>query len=294
MEEKMNVLGVVASYRRQGNSEVFVKEALMGAEEAGAQVEILRLNNYQIKPCTGCGRCHTGLQPCHLDDDFNGLLDRMYQSDGIILGAPCYYLHAPAVLKLFLDRTVCEGYPSPLQGKPAAIIMTYGNRGFNAYAFTQPNVLLLKWGMNIIDRALLHSASPGDAMLDDAALARVREIGRNVVRAFNSGDTTYHGEEGICPVCHDRLLRILRDMKTVICPTCGIRGSVRLVDGRMAIEFTEEAIQDGRFSAEQWYQHHMYHVELGTEWFMATKELRKERRAKYTAYLRPAQPEKVS
>ena len=280
----MKILGLLATYRRQGNSEVFVKEALRGAEEEGAEVEVLRLTNYHIRSCTGCARCHTGLNPCHLKDDFNGLLQQVYGYDGIILGSPVYYLTAPAVLKLFMDRLVCEGYPIPLYGKPAALVMTYGNRGFHPYAFTLPNSLFLKWGMKVVDRASIHSASPGDAMLDEVNLGRCKEMGRAVARAARTGRATYQGEPGICPVCNDSIVRILKDRRTVICPTCGIRGHFVVADGQVQVVFTEEEAKEGRYSPEQWYRHHMYHVELGQEWFMATKDQRKAKREEYRNY----------
>lgn len=283
----MKILGLLASYRRQGNSEVFLKEALRGAEEEGAEVEIIRLTNYHIRSCTGCARCHTGQNPCHLKDDFNGLLQRVYSYDAIIIGSPVYYITAPAVLKLFMDRLVCEGYPIPLYDKPGALIMTYGNRGFHSYAFTLPNSLFLKWGMKVVDRALIHSASPGDAMMDEMNQARCMEMGKAVARAVKTGKATYLGEPGICPVCNDSIIRILKDRRTVICPTCGIRGHLTVVDGEIKVLFTEEEAKHGRYSAEQWFQHHTYHVELGREWFMVNKDDRKARRAGYQKYLAP-------
>lgn len=281
----MKILGVVASHRYQGNSEVLVKEALMGAEEVGAKAEILRMTNYYLEPCTGCGRCQSGRIPCHIKDDFNHLLERWFSVDAIILGFPCYFLAAPGTLKLFLDRAVAVGHPSPLNGKPAAVIVPYGNRGFTAYAFVQPNILLHKFGMNIIDQALIQSGAPGDALINDKALERVHNMGKAVGMALKTGDTTFKGEKGLCPVCHDRLIHVLKDMKTVECGTCGIRGKLRLVGGKIDVLFTEEDIHHGRNSSEQWFRHHMYHVEPGKEYFRSTKELRKERRGKYSSYL---------
>ncbi|MFQ5826975.1 MAG: flavodoxin family protein [Dehalococcoidia bacterium] len=281
----MKVLGIVGSYRRQGNTEVLVKEALMAAEEEGAQVDVLRLNNYNIESCRGDGRCESGIRPCHIQDDFNYLLDRIYQNDGIILGVPCYFLAAPGIFKLFLDRTVSVGYPTSLLGKPAAILVPYGNRGYINYALVQPNILLLKWGMKVVDQAIIQSGPPGDAMLNERALARARSMGKAVVGALKTGDSTFRGDKGLCPVCHDRNIRIFRDMETVECPTCSIRGKLTLVEGKIQVTFTEEDAQRGRYSAEDWYRHHMYHVEPGLERFIATKELRKGKRGKYSDYL---------
>lgn len=289
----MKILGLLGSYRRQGNTETFLKEAMLGAQEEGAEVEIIRMTNYQIRPCTACGRCATGLNPCHLKDDFMPLLERVYGYDAIIFAAPTYYLTAPAIVKAFADRTVCEGYPTPLLNKPSAMIMTYGNRGYNVYSFTVPNGLFLKWGMPVIDRLLLHATSPGDAYLDTTGQQRSRELGRAVARAARSGDTKYLGDPGICPVCHDYIIRILKDRKSVQCPTCGIRGQLTVVNGEIKVEFTDEDIRRGRWSAEQWYQHHMYHVEVGKARFVATKEERKAGRKKYMAILPPKVEEKA-
>ena len=52
----MKILGVTCG-RKNSNTEILVKEALMGAEEAGAEVELVRLHDLTIKPCTGCNSC---------------------------------------------------------------------------------------------------------------------------------------------------------------------------------------------------------------------------------------------
>lgn len=282
----MKILGISVSFRRQGNTEVLVKEGLMAAEEAGAEVDFLRLTDYHIEECQGCGRCETGMQPCKINDDFNMILEQVYSSDGLILGTPCYYFSAPGILKIFLDRTVCEGYPSRLSGKPAAIVVTHANRGFTPYAFVVPDILLQKWNMNVISRILVQAASFGDAALDERVLSKMKNIGEQLVKAIKGEQVSYEGEGGICPVCHGRLLRVLKDMEVVECPTCGIRGTLTLEGSKIKVAFTEESVKRGRFSTEHWYRHHMYHVELGRDVFMRTKEIRKVKRAKYLNYLR--------
>jgi multimeric flavodoxin WrbA len=49
----VKVLGITCG-RRMSNTEILVKEALMGAEQAGAEVELVRLHDLYLKPCTGC------------------------------------------------------------------------------------------------------------------------------------------------------------------------------------------------------------------------------------------------
>jgi len=56
----MKILGLHGSERKLGNTEILVKEALMGAEEEGAQVEMLRLTDYKVLPCDGLAPCVFG------------------------------------------------------------------------------------------------------------------------------------------------------------------------------------------------------------------------------------------
>ena len=100
---KSLVLGIVGSPRRKGNTEVLVDEALAGAEEAGASIEKVILNELNIKPCQACNNCYkTGR--CVQDDDMIPLLEKMEQSNLWVLGTPIYWWGPTAQFKAFLDR----------------------------------------------------------------------------------------------------------------------------------------------------------------------------------------------
>ena len=47
----MKLLGISCG-RKMGNSEILLREALMGAEELGSETEIISLLDVDIKPCT--------------------------------------------------------------------------------------------------------------------------------------------------------------------------------------------------------------------------------------------------
>jgi len=100
---KSLVLGIVGSPRRKGNTEVLVDEALSGAEEAGASIEKVILNELDIKPCQACNSCYKTGQ-CVQDDDMIPLLEKMEQSNLWILGTPIYWWGPTAQFKAFLDR----------------------------------------------------------------------------------------------------------------------------------------------------------------------------------------------
>ena len=280
----MKILGLNGSERKLGNTEILVKEALMGAEEEGAQVEMLRLTDYKVFPCDGLAPCVFGNTRCNLKDDFNFIVDKIVESDGVVLGTPCYILESTAIIKQLIDRVFSVNYRSEARGKPATVIVPYATRGWTPYAFLQPNILFLMLGMEVIDRALVHTQAMNEVVLYDKALARARQMGKEVAKAVKMGDASYRGEPGICPICQDRVLRILRDDETVECGVCGIRGRIAVEKGKIKVHFDKDGILNHRFTQENIYRHFTYHIKPSRDYFTRTRETTKEKRERYREY----------
>ena len=280
----MKILGLNGSERKLGNTEILVKEALMGAEEEGAQVEMLRLTDYKVFPCDGLAPCVFGNTRCNLKDDFNFIVDKIFENDGVVLGTPCYILESTAIIKQLIDRAFSVNYRSEARGKPATVIVPYATRGWTPYAFLQPNILFLLLGMEVIDRALVHTQAMNEVVLYDKALAKAREMGRVVTKAAKTGDASYRGEPGICPICQDRVLRILRDNETVECGVCGIRGKIAVEKGKIKVHFDKDGIFNHRFTQENIYRHFTYHIKPSRDYFTRTREITKEKRERYREY----------
>ena len=280
----MKILGLNGSERKLGNTEILVKEALMGAEEQGAQVEMLRLTDYKVLPCDGLAPCVFGNTRCNLKDDFNLIVDKIVESDGVVLGTPCYILESTAIIKQLIDRAFSVNYRSEARGKPATVIVPYATRGWTPYAFLQPNILFLLLGMEVIDRALVHTQAMNEVVLYDKALAKARKMGREVAKAVKTGDTSYRGEPGVCPICQDRVLRILRDDETVECGVCGIRGRIAIEGGKIKVHFDEDGILNHRFTQENIYRHFTYHIKPSRDYFTRTRDTTKEKRERYREY----------
>ena len=280
----MKILGLNGSERKLGNTEILVKEALMGAEEEGAQVEMLRLTDYKVFPCDGLAPCVFGNKRCNLEDDFNFIVDKIFESDGVVLGSPCYILESTAIIKQHIDRVFSVNYRSEARGKPATVIVPYATRGWTPYAFLQANIFFLMLGMEVIDRALVHTQAMNEVVLYDKALARARQMGREVAKAAKTGEASYRGEPGICPICQDRVLRILRDDETVECGVCGIRGKITVEGGKIRVRFDKDGILNHRFTQENIYQHFTYHIKPSRDYYTRTKETTKEKRERYREY----------
>ncbi len=282
----MKVLALNGSFRKNGNTELLLKQALMGAEAEGAQVEILRLTDYKIGPCRGCGLCLFRENVCQVkDDDVSFLFSKVDEADGIILGAPCYFLELTAVIKQLIDRCWILGHQYGKVKKPATVLVPYATRGWIPYVFLQSNILLNIMGLVKINEAAICTQGISEVVLDSEAMDLADKRGREIAQAVKEKDFRFRGEEGVCPSCHDRLIRILKDGETVECPTCGVRGKLSVVEGKIRVRFEEKAWADSRFRQDVGYNHFTYHIAPSKDYFLRTKDERKSKSQKYREYL---------
>jgi len=102
----IHVLGISASPRANGNSDLLLHKALAGAESAGAQVEYLRLCDLNIAPCIECNSCFkTGR--CQIEDDYQLLMKKMLDTDRLIFATPIFFMTVCAQAKILIDRCQC-------------------------------------------------------------------------------------------------------------------------------------------------------------------------------------------
>lgn len=100
------LLAVSASPRRNGNSELLLKAFCHGAEDAGWQVETLRLNDLNFRPCQACDRCAKDGH-CILQDDMQTVYPKIITADALVVATPVYFGSMAAQLKMFIDRFQC-------------------------------------------------------------------------------------------------------------------------------------------------------------------------------------------
>jgi multimeric flavodoxin WrbA len=100
----MQILALVGSPRRNGNTDLLVDQVLKGAESRGHSGGKIYLYNYQISPCIDCRGCKKGSFDCHLDDGMQEIYPRLEEADVIIFGTPVYWYGPTAKMKLLIDR----------------------------------------------------------------------------------------------------------------------------------------------------------------------------------------------
>lgn len=125
------VLGIVGSPRRKGNTDLLVDEVLNGARDVGGATSKVILDALDIRPCKGCFACsETGV--CVQDDDMAELVEQMKASQVWVLGTPIYWWGPSAQFKAFLDRWVSISREH-FRGKRVVLAIPMGG-GSESYA----------------------------------------------------------------------------------------------------------------------------------------------------------------
>lgn len=116
------ILIISASPRKGGNSDLLCDEFMRGAQEAGHDVEKIRLSEKEINYCTGCCSCVGGVGTCVQQDDMPEIHEKILAADVLVLATPVYFRSMNGQLKTFIDR-ICPIY-SMIRGKDVYFIVS--------------------------------------------------------------------------------------------------------------------------------------------------------------------------
>lgn len=262
--------------RKMSNCEVMVKHALNACREAGHDVQFIRVNDLDIKDCTGCIACVVGMVSgrrgdCVLKDDFRILEEAVLECDAVIYGCPTFEMTPTGTFKTVCDRmgpshdisfrkvAIEEGLAagkSPdqlpdarsLKPRVGAFFSVGGAMTKNWLSFMLPTMYCfsMSQGIDIVDTFEYHGAMAYTNVVGNRpVMDRTWAMGRHVVEALACADEgerrRWRGDhEGVCPVCHCDMLTVSGGGKTVECPVCGISGTATIEDGRLQAHFSAE------------------------------------------------------
>lgn len=103
----MKLIAVNGSPRPNFNTAKLVKEALRGAQDAGAETEYIDLYKLQNKGCISCFLCkRIGEQSCvcQVNDEMKSLFERILEADALVIGSPVYFGDVTALTEAFIER----------------------------------------------------------------------------------------------------------------------------------------------------------------------------------------------
>src|SRR4030042_3150307 len=186
--ETKQVLVILGSPRKKGNSSALAARIARGAKSAGAEVETVFRHGLKISPCRGCDTCQKDdSKGCAIKDDMQEIYPKLIKADAWVIASPVYWFTMSAQTKTFMDR--CYALPAyaknPFAGKRIAIAMSYGDvdpiksgcvnalRTFqNAYRYTGSKIVGMVYG----------SAMKAGEIADNKALMQeAEELGKRLV-----------------------------------------------------------------------------------------------------------------
>ncbi|HZK85137.1 MAG TPA: flavodoxin family protein [Desulfosporosinus sp.] len=132
----MKVMIFTSSPNKDGLTVACGDAAKKGAEEAGAQVVMMNLNQQKIGSCHACGNgwgtCRNE-HKCQVQDDFQAVHASLADMDAFILVTPVYWGEMSESAKAFTDRLRrCEALKKDnqfLEGKPVIAVAAAGGTG---------------------------------------------------------------------------------------------------------------------------------------------------------------------
>jgi FMN reductase len=177
MADKVRVVGICGSLRKTSYTRLALKLALRGAEEAGAEAQLIDLRDYQLVFCDGGD---SGDVP---PKDVVRLCEEVKRAQGILLATPEYHGGYSGVLKNALDLMGFDEF----EGKMIGLV---GVSGGNMGAFGALSAL------RSVGRALHAWVVPEQAAVanvdevfddegnckDEAIERRLKAVGRQVAK----------------------------------------------------------------------------------------------------------------
>jgi len=100
--------------KKKWNTITLLKNALKGAASVGAETELIQLYDLNFSGCISCFSCKRISRKkdgiCAVQDDLTFVLDRVKNTDALIIGTPVYYGAESTSTRALLERLCFPDY----------------------------------------------------------------------------------------------------------------------------------------------------------------------------------------
>ncbi len=194
MAGSTDLLVLLGSARRGGNTDLLVEQAMAGARDAGATAQRVRLYDLEMRPCCGCFHCRDG-QCRARTDDVPEVLERMLAARALLFATPVYFWNVSGLMKNLWDRML------PLAGldltvRPVTMTPLLAGRAAGTIVVQEeaegPHESIIRlffernfadFGMRPVGDVYAYGAlRKGDIRRDEAALQAAYDLGASLVR----------------------------------------------------------------------------------------------------------------
>lgn len=189
------------SPRLDGNSDAAARLFAEGVRAAGGDPLLIRLADYALEPCLGCGACRRS--PGHrcvlaAKDQAEELFGLLLAAPFVLFASPIFFYHLPAHFKAFIDRS--QSYYEKAMARDPAVTGLPRRVAHTALVAGRPtgerlfegSLLTLKYFLVNFSYELAEPLTfrgkdaPGDLAADKEAGALLRERGAAAWREHGS------------------------------------------------------------------------------------------------------------
>ena len=198
----MKITAFNGSPRRDGNTAAMIRHLFEALNAEGIETELVQVGGNQVRGCAACYKCfETKDNRCSNDRDMvNDCIEKMRQSDGIVLGSPTYFADITPEMKALMDRA---GFVSIANGRflkrkvGAAVVAE--RRGGAIHAFDSMNHLFLISEMIIPGSCYWNvgiGREKGEVENDEEGLRTMRVLGENMAWLLKQLDAARAAKPG--------------------------------------------------------------------------------------------------
>jgi multimeric flavodoxin WrbA len=185
----MKVVAFNGSPRVNGNTAQSLKVVLAELEKAGIETEIVQLGGRKVFGCLACGQCgeNKDNRCARKDDEMNVFIQKIEESDGIIIGSPTYFSNVSSEVKALIDRC---GYVAKsnggtlLKGKVGSAVVS-ARRAGSTFTYSAINFFFGIAEMTICSSNYWNmtlSRDPGDVQKDSEGIQTFEILGQNMAK----------------------------------------------------------------------------------------------------------------
>jgi multimeric flavodoxin WrbA len=185
----MKVVAFNGSPRVNGNTAQSLKMVLTELEKEGIETEIVQLGGRKVFGCLACGQCgeNKDNRCARKDDEMNVFIQKIEESDGIIIGSPTYFSNVSSEVKALIDRC---GYVAKsnggtlLKGKVGSAVVS-ARRAGSTFTYSAINFFFGIAEMTICSSNYWNmtlSRDPGDVQKDSEGIQTFEILGQNMAK----------------------------------------------------------------------------------------------------------------
>jgi multimeric flavodoxin WrbA len=180
----MYALAVNGSPRKEGNTELLLREVLTELKGVGWETELVKVGGTSIRGCIACQKCFENKDnECSVKKDkFNDVFAKMLKADAMILGSPTYFAAVSADLKALIERAGYVAYANnhAFSGKIGAAVVAV-RRGGATHVYDTINHMFQMSRMILPGSTYWNMGfglGKGEVLKDDEGLANMRHLAK--------------------------------------------------------------------------------------------------------------------